>query len=246
MNLYREGKSINGIVQLTGLSRNTVRAYLLKSTEEIDHDAPQSDAALADVFYNQDVAACKSKRYHQLLAHFEGVERELSRLGVTRQLLWREYLKDHPDGYVYSQYCHHLQRFLRKKDVAMHLEYKPAEQIIVDFAGKKYNWVDIQTGERIGCEVFVATLPYSGLIFCLAVDGQKIQDFLDACNQMLHYVGGVTETILCDNLRTAVPRSVDMNLVLRTSVISLVSITGRPSPPPGRLRWHFFAVHEVL
>ena len=50
LNLCREGKSIKGIVRLTGLSRNTVRTYLSKSTEEIDHAAPQSDAALADVF----------------------------------------------------------------------------------------------------------------------------------------------------------------------------------------------------
>jgi transposase len=207
LNLYREGQSIKGIVRLTGLSRNTVRAYLARLTEEVDHKPKQSDAALAGIFYNQDIAAYKSKRYQQLLAHFEDADRELSRPGVTRQLLWREYLEQHPDGYAYSQYCYHMQKFLSKKDVVMHLEYKPAEQIMVDFAGTKYHWVDEQTGERISSEVFVATLPYSGLIFCIAVDSQKTHDFLDACNHMLPYVGGVTETILCDNLRTAVTKS---------------------------------------
>lgn len=207
LKLFKEGQSIKGIVRLTGLSRNTVRSYLSRVSEDVCHTTKQSDSALADIFYNQDATAYSSDRYLQLLHHFEGADRELSRPGVTRQLLWREYLDLHPDGYAYSQYCYHLQRFLCKKDVVMHLEYKPAEQIMVDFAGKKYHYVDEQTGERIPCEVFVATLPYSGLIFCIAVPSQKIPDMLEACNRMLHYVGGVTETILCDNLRTAVTRS---------------------------------------
>jgi transposase len=204
--LYREGQSIKGIVRLTGLSRNTVRSYLSRASEDVCHTT-QTDKALADIFYNQDVAAYKSDRYRQLLKHFEGVDRELSQPGVTRQLLWREYLEVHPDGYAYSQYCYHLQQFLRNKDVVMHLEYTPGEQIMVDFAGKKYHYTDEQTGERICCQVFVATLPYSGLIFCIAVPSQKIPDMLEATNQLLHYVGGVTQTILCDNLRTAVTRS---------------------------------------
>jgi transposase len=207
LNLYREGQSIKGIVRLTGLSRNTVRSYLSRVPEDIDHQPKSSDEGLAQVFYNQDITAYKSARYQQLLAHFDGADRELTRPGVTRQLLWREYLEQHPDGYGYSQYCYHLQLFLVKKDVVMHLEYKPGEQIMVDFAGKKYHWVDLQTGERVPCEVFVGTLPYSGLIFCMAVESQKTQDFLDASNHMLRYVGGVPETILCDNLRTAVTRS---------------------------------------
>ncbi len=46
LNLYRDGQSIKGIVRLTGLSRNTVRAYLAKLTEEVEHKPTQSDAAL--------------------------------------------------------------------------------------------------------------------------------------------------------------------------------------------------------
>jgi transposase len=207
LKLNREGQSIKGIVRLTGLSRNTVRTYLARLPEEVEHKPNQSDASLAEIFYNLDTAAYKSVRYQRLLSHLEGAERELSRPGVTRQLLWREYLEQHPDGYGYSQYCYHLQQLLNKKDVVMHLEYKPAEQLMVDFTGKKYHWVDPQTGERFACEVFVATLPYSGLIYCIAVDSQQTQDFLVACNHTLHYMGGVAETILCDNLRTAVTKS---------------------------------------
>jgi transposase len=207
LHLYSEGHSIKAIVRLTGLSRNTVRTYLVRGVAGGCDPALHSDASLAAALYNQDIAQCKSHRYQQLLSHFDGAEKDLARPGVTRQIRWREYMEHHPDGYAYSQYCYHLQQFLRKKDVVMHLEYKPAEQIMVDFAGKKYHYVDLHTGEWIACEVFVATLPYSGLIFCIAVASQQTADFLDACNHLLKYVGGATQTILCDNLRTAVKKA---------------------------------------
>lgn len=207
LTLYNEGQSIKGIVRLTGLSRNTVRSYLTRIAADGSNVFKQTDQELADCFYNQDTAAYKSKRYHDLIRHFEGADRELSRPGVTRQLLWREYMEQHPDGYAYSQYCYHLQLFLGKKDVVMHLEYKPGEQTMIDYAGKKYHYLDAETGELVPCEVFVATLPYSGLIFCEAVRSQKTPDMLEATNAMATYIGGVTQTIICDNLRTAVTKS---------------------------------------
>jgi transposase len=52
----------------------------------------------------------------------------------------------------------------------------------------------------------VAILPFSGLIFCLAVASQRTADFIGCINAMLRFYAGVTITILCDNLRTAVIR----------------------------------------
>jgi transposase len=207
LTLYNEGQSIKSIVRLTGLSRNTVRSYLSRIAEDDSNACNQTDRELAASFYNQDSANFKSKRYDDLIRHFEGSERELSRPGVTRQLLWREYMEQHPDGYAYSQYCYHLHLLLGKKDVVMHLEYKPGEQTMIDYAGKKYHYLDVETGELVPCEVFVATLPYSGLIFCEAVRSQKTPDMLEATNAMATYIGGVTQTIICDNMRTAVTKS---------------------------------------
>lgn len=207
LKLYGEGQSIKGIVRITGLSRNTVRAYLSRITDDISEGCKPTDKALADCFYNQDTAIYKSNRYQQLLRHFEGVDRELSRPGVTRQLLWREYLEQHPDGYAYSQYCYHLQLFLGKKDVVMHLEYQPGVETMIDFAGKKFQYLDQATGQLVPCDTFVGTLPYSGLIFCEAVRTQQTPDVLVGSNELFCYLGGVTQTITCDNMRTAVTRS---------------------------------------
>lgn len=41
----------------------------------------------------------------------------------------------------------------------------------------------------------------------MAVHSQRIADMLDASNHMLHYIGGDSQTLFCDNLCTAVTRS---------------------------------------
>ena len=49
-----------------------------------------------------------SARYEQLAERFPTMVKELRRTGVTLQLLWEEYLREHPDGYQNSQFCHHF------------------------------------------------------------------------------------------------------------------------------------------
>lgn len=205
LQLKNDGVGIREMARRLGISRNSVRKYLsLLGEENSEHLTP---AELAGKAYSNDAMAHDIQRRQELVAHFQYAETELAKTGVTRQLLWQEYIEKHPDGYVYSHYCHHLSEFLKNRDLSMHLEYQAGDMIMIDFAGKKQHYWDQTTGEQIKCEVFVAILPFSGLIFCLAVASQQIADFITCINSMLRYYGGVTVTILCDNLRTAVIRA---------------------------------------
>jgi transposase len=202
LQLKSDGVGIREMARRLGVSRNSVRKYLsLLDDAGGDNLTP---AELAEKSYSNDAMAHDAQRRQQLIAHFQYAEAELGRTGVTRQLLWQEYIQQHPDGYVYSQYCHHLSEFLKNRDLSMHLEYQAGDMIMIDFAGKKQHYTDLTTGERIECQVFVAILPFSGLIFCLAVASQRTADFITCINAMLRYYAGVAITILCDNLRTAV------------------------------------------
>lgn len=203
LQLKNDGIAIREMARRIGISRNSVRKYLslLNSADE-----NSTNRELADSAYQNDLLEHDAQRQQQLTQHFSSSGSELSRTGVTRQLLWQEYIILHPDGYSYSRYCYHLNQFLKKSDVSMHLEYQAGDMIMVDFAGKKQYYVDISTGERIECQVFVAILPYSGLIFCKAVHSQQTADFTSCINAMLKYYAGVPATILCDNLKTAVIR----------------------------------------
>lgn len=203
LQLHNDGISIREIARRVGISRNSVRKYLLR----LNTAADSSDRELADKAYNNDLLELEAERLRQVIHHFNTAGAELSKTGVTRQLLWQEYLDEHPDGYSYSRYCYHLSGYLKNRDVSMHLDYEAADMIMIDYAGKKQYYVDAATGERIGCEVFVAVLPFSGFIFCHAVHSQQTADFTHCINTMLKFYGGVPATILCDNLKTAVKRA---------------------------------------
>ena len=232
LQLKRDGVAIKEIVRRTGISRNSVRKYLAKLADESEL---LTNKELADTAYNNEQLEQDTLRLQNLVQFLKYASTELTKTGVTRGLLWCEYLQLYPDGYGYSQFCYHLKAYRRNSDLSMHLEYKPGDMIMVDFAGKKRSYVDEQTGERIDCEVFIAILPYSGLIFCHAVHSQQTADLTTCFNAMLQFYGGSPATILCDNLKTAVIRPNRYEPVLRRCATSLVSTTLPPSVPPGRI-----------
>jgi transposase len=211
LQLSKDGVSIKEIVRRIGVSRKTVRKYLrmlqqLPLQQQIEGQPPinVSDKELADVVYNNDASPFVGRRLENLMEHFEYAKKERYKTGVNKQILWVEYLEKYPDGYKYSQYCRLFMVYLKNSDAAFHWDYKPAEFTQVDFAGKKFFYVNKETSQSVGCNVFVGILPYSGLIFCMAVVSQKTEDFVHCINEMVKYFGGLTKTILCDNLKTAV------------------------------------------
>ena len=210
--LKNDGISISEIARRTGMSRNTVKKYLRKVAQHEGGDSAQSsvqmnDNTLASIIYNNDIPPVLPERLEKLFKHFDLAKKELHRTGVTKQLLWVEYMEQNEDGYKYSQYCYLFKKYLKDTNPAFHWEYNAGEFTQVDFAGKKLSYLNEETGEMISSEVFVGILPYSGFIFCIAVPGQCISDFASCINEMVKYFNGLTLTILCDNLRTAVTRS---------------------------------------
>ncbi|MGH2612902.1 MAG: IS21 family transposase [Rhabdochlamydiaceae bacterium] len=212
LGLYRQHISIREIARRVGVSRNSVKKYLRRIEEPsgspIDgKGTTQADQPEKAPFINKEELQRHPLRLKQLQHYISANLPELNRTGVTRRLLWQEYLELHPNGYGYSQFCFHWSDRLGQKEVVMHLEYTPGDVTMIDFAGKKLSYLNKDTGEIIPCEVFVSILPFSGLIFCTAIPSQKMMDFACCINRMLRYYGGVTATILSDNLKTAVTRA---------------------------------------
>jgi transposase len=231
--LQADGISIREIARRFGISRNSVCKYL----SLLKADGNNLDRELTDKAYNNDILELDAERLRQVTTLFSATGAELSRTGVTRQLLWKEYLSQNPDGYSYSRYCYHLNQYLKNRDLSMHLEYQPAVMTMIDFGGKKMYYIDLSTGERIACEVFVAILPFSGLIFCHSVHTQRTADFAHSINSMSRFYSGVTATIVCDNLMTAVKRAdryepefTDICLQLSEHYNTTLSVT-RPYSP---------------
>jgi transposase len=104
LQLKGDGVGIWEMGRRLGVSRNTVRKYLSLLRDVKDqHLTP---AELAERAYSNDAMAHVVRRRQELIIHFQYAERELGKTGVTRQLLWQEFIRQRPDGYAYSQYCH--------------------------------------------------------------------------------------------------------------------------------------------
>jgi hypothetical protein len=80
------------------------------------------------------------------------VEKELKQKGVTRMLLWQEYLAEHPDGYSYSQFCERYRQWQNVSEkTSMRKPKKAGEEVEVDYAGLTVPVTDPETGESHDC-----------------------------------------------------------------------------------------------
>lgn len=211
LRLYTQGKGKQSISEQTGIARNTVRKYIRvfidhKLTFEEVNDL--SDHELDELFGKPIVPKLEvSSRYIDLQAFFPYAEKELKRTGVTLDLVWKEYLVKHPEGYRHAQFGYHYHLWQKKTTPVMHIQHKAGDKMYVDYAGAKLQVVDTGTGEIHPVEVFVAILGASQLTYVEATFSQQKEDFISSCENALHYFGGVPTAIVPDNLKSAVTKS---------------------------------------
>ncbi len=146
----------------------------------------------------------KNENYKKLISRFSDYARELKRVGVTKEILWQEYIKDNPDGYSYSRFCYHFQIWQNSLETTMHMEYKAGDKVFVDFTGKKLTITDRVTGNEKEVEVFVGILGSSQLTYVEAAISQKKEDWIKVNRNMLDYFGGTPKAIVPDCLKSAV------------------------------------------
>ena len=87
------------------------------------------------------------------------------------------------------------------------MEHKAGDKMYINFAGEKLSITDPQPGEVRSVEMFAAILGCSQLMYAEAVTSQKKEDLIDACENALHFFGGVPAAIVPDNLKSAVTKS---------------------------------------
>lgn len=139
---------------------------------------------------------------------FARIATELKRKGVTRTLLWREYVAEHgAQALAYSQFCARLQAYERSSDPVMRLQHRPGEKAFVDYAGLRMPVTDARTGEVRLAQIYVATLGFSNAIHAEASWTQGAADWIASNDRALIAFGGVPEAIVPDNLKSAVTRA---------------------------------------
>src|SRR5665647_3125419 len=74
---------------------------------------------------------------------------ELNRVGVTRLLLWQEYIRADCNGFGYSKFCELLAQQMLPQKASYHMTYEPGALMMVDFAGDKISYIDRPTGALV-------------------------------------------------------------------------------------------------
>lgn len=208
--LHCGGSSKLFISNYLSLSRNTVKKYisLFQFLEySIDDINNKTDSELETIFSSASNEPPMSERLQQMHRFFPYMERELKKVGATQIKLWEEYIRKHPDGLKHTQFLHHYAGWSKRSDTHMHITHKAGDKLYVDYAGKKLEIVDHETGEITEVEFFVAVLGASQYTYAEASYSQKKEDFIKSIENSLHFFGGVPAAIVPDNLKSAVTKS---------------------------------------
>ena len=213
MTKYREilrlkglGFSERNIALSVPCSRNTV-SKVLKCAKERGISWPLSDSTTdgdLEKLLSPSAPAVTSKR----MPDFAYIRKELLKNGVSKKLLWTEYMEDcrqaGDEPLMYSHFCYYIQQDENKRRATMHINRKPAEQVEVDWAGDTAELIDPYTGETVPVYIFVGVMTYSQYAYVEAFPDEKQQSWIDAHVHMYEYFGGVAKILVPDNCKTAV------------------------------------------
>lgn len=210
MNIYRESLRLilttplsNGqIGDLVSRSPNTIKRYRVIAEEkhlEWDEIQEMDDRSVMAL-----LTKCCGYTSKKRLPDWTHIHSQKMMADVTMQLLWEDYCLDGPDdAYGYSSFTELYREYLSKLDISMRQTHQAGKVAFVDFSGRKIPYYP-PGGQKKLAEVFVGVLGSSKYTFAYACDSQKLHDWIDAHNRMMLFFGGVPETIVPDNLKSAV------------------------------------------
>ncbi len=206
--LHHQGQSKNFISKYLQLSRNTVKKYInLYKVLNLDILTinNKNDAELEKIFSKGEPEL--TPKLQAVYDIFPYMEKELKKTGVTKQIIWEEYIAEHADGLRRNQFMNRYRIWSKKVNPVMHMNHKSGDKMYIDYAGKTLKVVDENTGEIKDVQFFVAILGASGYTYAEASMSQQKEDFINSVENALHFYGGVPAAIVPDNLKSAVTKS---------------------------------------
>ncbi|HYH20233.1 MAG TPA: IS21 family transposase [Azospirillum sp.] len=221
---YDLAMSYSQIRRSCGLSNGTLNGLLARAEKagltrwEQVHDLSE-EALERRLFQRADDGQWLEERP---LPDWAEVERDLRRhKHLTLKLVWGEYIKASPGGYGFSQFCDYFRRWRREqgRGVTLRQEHRPGEALQVDYAGDTV--VVMDGGQAREAQVFVACLPFSGLVYTEATWTQQLEDWLASHVRAFSFLGGVPGALVPDNLKSGVTKANFFDPVLNASYYEL-------------------------
>lgn len=216
LELYFEGVSQRTISSSTGHSRNTVSevVHRAKKLHLENLEETMTNPWLEELLFPEKQAI--EKGYFPV--DWEKVHKELQKKNVTLTLLHHEYAAEARESgkipYAYRTFAEKYGKYAKKYKLTMPIRRKPGEIIEVDWAGSTLEIIDRSSGEILPAYIFTATLPYSQFSYVEAFLDMKSASWLTAHIHAFEYFGGVSETLVPDNLKTGITKALRGELLL--------------------------------
>jgi len=140
------------------------------------------------------------------IPNWSEIHAELRKKSVTIQLLWMEYKSANPNGYQYTQFCHHYGVWRKKIDLPFRNNYLAGEKLFIDYAGQTIG-VHGSDGSVRQAQIFIGVLGASNYTYAEATWTQSLPDWISSHNRMFSFLGGCPEILVPDNLRSAVQKA---------------------------------------
>lgn len=209
--LKKEGVSNRKAADIVGINKETANNYVRKAlADELGIDGLlKLDVPVLEHRLKGGNPAYTDKRFEVFKELLPYLQEEMKRKHVTLKLLWEEYVQEHPDDhYSLTQFRFHYSQNseARKESPSTILAdmRTGGEKLFLDFTGDTMGYIDMETGEIVQCQAFVATLPASDYGYLLFIPSQRTEDFVYAITQCLKHLGGVPKMLVPDNLKAAV------------------------------------------
>lgn len=206
LELHSSGKNVSQISQGTGWDRGTIRRVITKVKEE--GLTPKQWQDLGEEELKQKLRKSAKPKAEYLPIDFEYVYKEMSRAGVTVNLLHQEYCsvaeKSNLKAYSRSHFSEQYKIFTKANKVGAKIKRKPGDSIELDFAGDLVSYTDAYSKEQVEVTLFIATLSFSKLTYVEAIRNKSAVSFASAVANALHWYGGVPRYLIVDNAKAAV------------------------------------------
>ena len=126
---------------------------------------------------------------------------------LTIQLLHEEYLREHPNGYAYTQFKKRIRDYQYAHNLSYHNTYLPGCEMQIDYAGDRLHVTDPKSREHIPVVVLCCVLPFSGMGYAKAMYHANMEFFFGGLSDALTYFGGSPEVCKSDNMTQWVKKS---------------------------------------
>ena len=217
-------------------------AHILQRYKELDLTLDElraiSPNKVEEAFYPPD----RTRKEETPLPDYEKAYERKNEKGSKANLffLWKEYKQEFPNGYQYTQYVEHYNRYVKEHygtlDVAMAVERVPGEKMYIDWVGDQPEIIcNRETGEMCKAHVFVTTIGISSKIYAEIFPDEKQSSFVKGTVHAVEAYGAVAKYFVPDNCRTAVTKHTKDELIINSSYQDLEKFYDVVIlPPPAR------------